>query len=65
MLLPSTTYPWSSSVETVPPFSCPGQNAVLNWFCTQPVDLLFIDTWHVYGHLRRELEQHHLPDPCS
>ena len=24
-----------------------------------PVDLLFIDTWHVYGHLKRELEQHH------
>lgn len=25
----------------------------------EPVDLLFIDTWHVYGHLKRELEQHH------
>ena len=24
-----------------------------------PVDLLFIDTWHIYGHLRRELAQHH------
>jgi hypothetical protein len=24
-----------------------------------PVDLLFIDTWHVYGHLKRELEHHH------
>lgn len=23
------------------------------------VDLLFIDTWHVYGHLKRELEAHH------
>lgn len=23
------------------------------------VDLLFIDTWHVYGHLKRELEKHH------
>jgi hypothetical protein len=23
------------------------------------VDLLFIDTWHVYGHLKRELEHHH------
>eukprot|EP00887_Chlorella_sp_A99_P000818 scaffold5.g818.t1 len=23
------------------------------------VDLLFIDTWHVYGHLKRELAQHH------
>jgi hypothetical protein len=23
------------------------------------VDLLFIDTWHVYGHLKRELEFHH------
>ena len=23
------------------------------------VDLLFIDTWHVYGHLRRELERWH------
>jgi hypothetical protein len=25
----------------------------------KPVDLLFIDTWHVYGHLKRELEHHH------
>ena len=24
-----------------------------------PVDLLFIDTWHVYGHLKRELDHHH------
>lgn len=24
-----------------------------------PTDLLFIDTWHVYGHLKRELEKHH------
>ena len=24
-----------------------------------PVDLLFIDTFHVYGHLKRELEHHH------
>jgi len=24
-----------------------------------PVDLLFIDTWHVYGHLKRELAFHH------
>lgn len=23
-----------------------------------PVDMLFIDTWHVYGHLKRELAQH-------
>jgi hypothetical protein len=23
------------------------------------VDLLFIDTWHVYGHLKRELDFHH------
>ncbi len=23
------------------------------------VDLLFIDTWHIYGHLKRELEAHH------
>ena len=23
------------------------------------VDLLFIDTWHIYGHLIRELEAHH------
>ena len=23
-----------------------------------PVDLLFVDTWHVYGHLRRELALH-------
>lgn len=23
------------------------------------VDMLFIDTWHVYGHLRRELAAHH------
>lgn len=22
-------------------------------------DLLFIDTWHIYGHLKRELEVHH------
>ncbi len=28
--------------------------------CTIPtVDLLFIDTWHVYGHLKRELRKHH------
>ena len=25
----------------------------------EPVDLLFIDTWHIYGHLKRELAQHH------
>ena len=25
----------------------------------KPVDLLFIDTWHVYGHLKRELQHHH------
>ena len=24
-----------------------------------PRDLLFIDTWHVYGHLKRELSAHH------
>jgi cephalosporin hydroxylase len=24
----------------------------------EPVDLLFIDTWHVYGHLKRELTLH-------
>jgi len=24
-----------------------------------PVDLLFIDTWHIYGHLKRELNNHH------
>jgi hypothetical protein len=24
-----------------------------------PVDLLFIDTWHIYGHLKRELNRHH------
>jgi hypothetical protein len=23
------------------------------------VDLLFIDTWHIYGHLKRELQAHH------
>jgi hypothetical protein len=23
------------------------------------VDLLFVDTWHVYGHLKRELHHHH------
>lgn len=23
------------------------------------VDLLFIDTWHIYGHLKRELNKHH------
>src|SRR5207237_61445 len=23
------------------------------------VDLLFIDTWHIYGHLKRELAKHH------
>lgn len=23
------------------------------------VDLLFIDTWHIYGHLKRELNAHH------
>jgi hypothetical protein len=25
-----------------------------------PVDLLFIDTWHIYGHLKRELNKHHI-----
>jgi hypothetical protein len=25
----------------------------------EEVDLLFIDTWHVYGHLKRELNKHH------
>ncbi len=25
----------------------------------EPTDLLFIDTWHIYGHLKRELEIHH------
>lgn len=25
----------------------------------EPVDMLFIDTWHVYGHLKRELAHHH------
>ena len=24
------------------------------------VDLLFIDTWHIYGHLKRELANHHV-----
>lgn len=24
----------------------------------EPTDILFIDTWHVYGHLKRELEKH-------
>ena len=23
------------------------------------VDMLFIDTWHIYGHLKRELAKHH------
>jgi len=23
------------------------------------VDMLFIDTWHIYGHMKRELEHHH------
>jgi hypothetical protein len=28
--------------------------------CSIPtVDLLFIDTWHIYGHLKRELNKHH------
>jgi hypothetical protein len=28
--------------------------------CSIPtVDLLFIDTWHIYGHLKRELAKHH------
>src|SRR5262245_12793093 len=28
--------------------------------CSIPmVDLLFIDTWHIYGHLKRELRNHH------
>ena len=28
--------------------------------CTIPtVDLLFIDTWHIYGHLKRELNKHY------
>jgi hypothetical protein len=34
-----------------------GDTAKLDMPCD--VDLLFIDTWHVYGHLRRELEKHH------
>ncbi len=25
----------------------------------EQTDLLFIDTWHIYGHLKRELETHH------
>jgi hypothetical protein len=25
----------------------------------KPIDLLFIDTWHIYGHLKRELDHHH------
>lgn len=25
----------------------------------EAVDMLFIDTWHIYGHLKRELEFHH------
>lgn len=25
----------------------------------EPTDLLFIDTWHVYGHLKRELDRWH------
>lgn len=25
----------------------------------EDTDILFIDTWHVYGHLKRELEKHH------
>ena len=25
----------------------------------EPVDMLFIDTWHIYGHLKRELAAHH------
>jgi hypothetical protein len=25
----------------------------------EAVDMLFIDTWHIYGHLKRELEYHH------
>lgn len=24
-----------------------------------PMDILFIDTWHIYGHLKRELAKHH------
>jgi hypothetical protein len=34
------------------------ENSVAVDFDT-PVDLLFIDTWHVYGHLKRELAAHH------
>jgi len=26
----------------------------------EPTDLLFIDTWHIYGHLKRELATHHM-----
>lgn len=25
----------------------------------EPTDILFIDTWHIYGHLKRELAKHH------
>ena len=28
-------------------------------YSLEPTDLLFIDTWHIYGHLKRELEKHH------
>ena len=28
-------------------------------FDLEPTDLLFIDTWHVYGQLKREFEMHH------
>jgi hypothetical protein len=26
----------------------------------EDTDILFIDTWHIYGHLKRELEKHHM-----
>ena len=43
-----------------------GANINMKFICEDSVkceipqtDMLFIDTWHIYGHLKRELKNHH------
>ena len=62
---------WSVDIQTVPGIEgvvwMAGQAGVTMEFRKAdsatvelpPVDLMFIDTWHVYGHLKRELAHHH------
>lgn len=35
------------------------QNNSILYDIPEDIDLLFIDSWHVYGHLKRELAKHH------